>query len=251
MSLDFINKMNIWVFFIATILTLLAVAYSSYTWGRKSKSILKAVPSDAVSNYIHGLLALILGFSFSMALTRFDLRRELAIRESNAIDRAYLRLELVNFKNPSAVKELFKKYLDLRIEAYKSQTPREVLKEVSQTRKEIWRHFIPVTVKGRGELESDFLESLNDMFDSANARNFALMKMLPPSFYLLILILAATAFGLMNFDRGFNADTSHWRSIIFILLFGVVFSFIYDMDHFRTGLIQITQDSLSMLRQSM
>jgi hypothetical protein len=85
---------------------------------------------------------------------------------------------------------------------------------------------------------------LNTLFDTANMRTKALFKMLPITFYGLILILASAAVGFMNFDRGIGGGGQHWRSILFILLFAVLLTFIYDMDHFRRGIIRINQDPL-------
>jgi FtsH-binding integral membrane protein len=250
-SLDYINTIRVWEFLVVVLVILFVVAYISYVWGDKSRASGIKTLSDVISNNILGLLALLLGFSFSMAVNRYDVRRVIAVTEANAIGTAYIRSSLINFDEPEQVKTLFKKYADLRIEIYKSMKPNEVIEKLNNVQDDILGKFRKVARKERGELESAYLESLNEMFDVANSRNFALFKMLPPSFYILILIIGATAIGLINFDRGFDQDKSHWRATLFIVLFVVVFTFIFDLDHYRGGLIQLGQDAMLQVREKM
>jgi hypothetical protein len=250
-SLDYINTIPVWGFLVVVLMILFVVAYLSYVWGDKSRASGIKSLSDVISNNILGLLALILGFSFSMAVSRYDVRRVIAVSEANAIGTAYIRSSFIHFDEPEQVKSLFKRYADLRIEIYKSKNSDKVIAELSNIQEELLSKFRKVTKKDRGELESAYLVSLNEMFDVANARNFALFKMLPPSFYLLIIIIGAVAIGLINFDRGFDQDKSHWRATLFIVLFVVVFTFIFDLDHYRGGLIRLGQDAILQVRGSM
>src|ERR1700751_4431743 len=64
------------------------------------------------------LLALIIGFSFSMAVSRYDLRKSLEEAEANAIGTEYLRADLLPAENRVPVRDLLRKYLDLRIAFY-------------------------------------------------------------------------------------------------------------------------------------
>src|SRR5579863_7559630 len=64
------------------------------------------------------LLALIIGFSFSMAVSRYDQRKTLEEAEANAIGTEYLRADLLPPNDASRVRGLLKKYLDLRVAFY-------------------------------------------------------------------------------------------------------------------------------------
>src|SRR5688572_19732188 len=68
---------------------------------------------------VFGLLGLLLAFSFSGAASRFEDRRHLVTDESNAIGTAYLRVDLVPADAQPALRELFRRYLEARIEAYR------------------------------------------------------------------------------------------------------------------------------------
>lgn len=241
---DFLNKIGIPLFFSFIVLFLLFVNYGFFLLGTRFKHKFKEPPSDFISTNILGLLALILGFSFSLTIDHYEARRILSVEEANSISTAYLRSQTVNFKSPEKVRNLFKKYIDMRILGYSSANPKVELAKLDDIQDEIWKSLIDVIKKDRGEIENSYLVSLNTLFDTANMRTKALLKMLPITFYGLILILASAAVGFMNFDRGIGGGGQHWRSVLFIFLFAVLLTFIYDMDHFRRGIIRINQDPL-------
>src|SRR5215471_10933819 len=75
------------------------------------------------------LLALIIGFTFSMSVTRYDLRKTLEEAEANAIGTEYLRTDLLPGDLGTRARELLRKYLDLRIAFYQerdAQLSREI-----------------------------------------------------------------------------------------------------------------------------
>jgi hypothetical protein len=69
------------------------------------------------------LLALIIGFSFSMAVSRYDQRKSLEEAEANAIGTEYLRAGLLPADNAARMRDLLRKYIDLRIAFYETGTP--------------------------------------------------------------------------------------------------------------------------------
>lgn len=68
---------------------------------------------------VFGLLALLVGFTFSEAAQRFDHRRELIIEEVNAIGTAWLRIDLLPTEAQPAIRDAFRRYLDARLAAYR------------------------------------------------------------------------------------------------------------------------------------
>jgi hypothetical protein len=82
---------------------------------RKTDKEIK-MQTNAIQAGVLGLLALLLGFTFNMALQRFDNRSQAEIKEANAIGTAVLRAELLPEPFDSIAKKLFQKYIDLRID---------------------------------------------------------------------------------------------------------------------------------------
>lgn len=207
--------------------------------------------SNNFTTNIFALMAFIMGFSFSMAVARFEARKLLVVEEANAIGTAYLQSKIVAFKNPQKIKNLFITYVDKRIEAYKSVDPRPILKELDVLENDIWTEIITVTGTARGPIEGNFVKSVNELFDTANARKLAHLNLLPSAFYFLILLLATVSMWIVNFDNGLDKNSDHWKIGLFIFLFGIIFAFIFDLDHSRSGIIQVGQNALIELRSKM
>jgi hypothetical protein len=64
------------------------------------------------------LLGLIIGFSFSMAISRYDQRKNYEEAEANAISTEYLRADVLPEGDAALVRELLQKYIDLRVQSY-------------------------------------------------------------------------------------------------------------------------------------
>src|SRR6516165_12749043 len=96
---------------------------------------------DTVQAATLTLMALIIGFSFSMAVTRYDQRKTLEEAEANAIGTAYLRAELLPGESASRARELWRKYLDLRIAFYEESRPRpaaEIGPQTASVQSQMW-----------------------------------------------------------------------------------------------------------------
>ncbi|WP_213981586.1 hypothetical protein [Sphingomonas sp. dw_22] len=68
-----------------------------------------------------GLFALLLGFTFSLALNRFEARRDLVVQEANAFDSTWREAQLLYAPDRAAMGALLRQYVDARLrwsEAY-------------------------------------------------------------------------------------------------------------------------------------
>lgn len=77
----------------------------------------KEGPVGAVVGAIMALLAFMLAFTFSLAATRFDERRQLVLQDANAIRTAYLRAQTLPEPERSEVPKLLRDYLNTRVKA--------------------------------------------------------------------------------------------------------------------------------------
>ena len=77
------------------------------------------------------LLGLIIGFSFSMATERYDLRKSYEEAEANAIGTEYVRADLLpQADGASRVRDLLRQYTDLRIRFYKTRIRRTTTRSI-------------------------------------------------------------------------------------------------------------------------
>src|ERR1700751_2219423 len=79
------------------------------------------------------LLGLLIGFTFSMAVTRYDQRKNYEEAEANSIGTEYVRADLLPAQDALRVRELLKRYLDQRVLFYATRDPSELAKVNSDT----------------------------------------------------------------------------------------------------------------------
>jgi hypothetical protein len=131
---------------------------------------------SAIEGAIFGLMGLILAFSFSGALTRFDARRHLVIEEAHDIGTAWLRIALLPADAQPRMRDLFRRYLDSRLEVYRSLSDMEAVKAAlaksANLQSEIWALAISSSREtGTSQAPILLLPALNAMFDIRNDTN--------------------------------------------------------------------------------
>lgn len=247
-----LDSIQNWWFTVLVGILLMTASFMSFWLGQRmqKQSTDKPYVSDLVPSNILGLLAIILGFSFSLVISRFEKRRDLAIAEANAILTAYERSQLLRTENPEPLKALYKNYVDARIISYDGLMNTDAdLKDSRNLQKQIWKQLEIHVSKERGALESAYTFALGNMLDISHERNFALKKNLPVAIYFAMVIISLVAVGVVNYDRGRRLEDNHWRYILLACLLTMVISLIYDIDHPKSGLITISQDAMLELRK--
>ena len=221
-----------------------------------------AKPDEAIKSQTNsvqagmlGLLALLLGFSFTMALQRFDNRSAAVIEESNAIGTAYLRVGLLSEPYATEVNSLIAKYVDLRIEGggidMADPAVREsVIERTVELQGQLWRSAIDAAnADPRPVTSGYFIQSLNEVFDAFGRRQAALEKHVPE----LVLFLLFTIFIISGYILGYASGLHRRRAWMAIMsmtaLIVLVIFIVIDLDRPRRGLIQVDQSSMAGLKQ--
>jgi hypothetical protein len=115
--MNFLSTLPLFVVFLASIAILFMAAETGYLLGARHNREANVATLEAS---ILGLLALMLGFSFSMAMARFEERREAVLNEANAIGTAALRASLLPAPHDAQSLTLFRDYTAIRIEIAKA-----------------------------------------------------------------------------------------------------------------------------------
>jgi hypothetical protein len=204
----------------------------------------ESVGIGAVEGAVFGLMGLLLAFSFSGAMTRWDVRRELVVQETNAIGTAWLRIELLPEAARPELRELFRKYLDARLAVYKSAADMELalaeLARANGLQNEIWTRAVAECSKPEGERARVLLlPALNEMIDITTTRTVA-AKTHPPVVINALLIGLVLASSLMAGSTMANDRSRGWVHMIgFALALSVSVYMIFDLEYPRQGLIRI------------
>jgi hypothetical protein len=212
----------------------------------------------AIEGAIFGLMGLILAFTFSGAAARFDARRHLVVEEANDIGTAWLRIDLLPAGAQPAMRELFRRYLDSRIETYRKVPDIDAVKaefaRSTKLQEEIWS--LAVTSAGDGKTlaaQIVLLPALNAMIDITTTRMEA-TRIHPPSIVFVMLgtlTLACSLFA--GYDMAIRRRLNLLHSTGFALALAVAVYVIIDLEYPRMGLIRMTDSDqvLVELRKSM
>ena len=116
------------IVFMASLIAQSMAAYLGDFLHRRARLVLKDERKDldTLETATLTLLALIIGFTFSMAVTRYDQRKNYEEAEANAIGTEYVRADLLPVDSAVSVRELLRTYLDQRILFYEIRNRRQI-----------------------------------------------------------------------------------------------------------------------------
>jgi hypothetical protein len=251
-----------WLLAIALFLAMLALIEFGRRLGisrlaRDPDGLAKGI--GASEGAIFGLLGLIIAFTFSGAASRFESRRQLITEEVNDIGTAYLRIDLVPNEARPELRDLFRRYLDLRLTTYSNiESPSAVdarMAETSTLQNSIWAKAVEACrrpdVIGRPEVL--FLPALNQMFDITTTRKAATMNHPPLAIYLLLGALSLVGSLLVGYGSSTNRHRPRLHAFVFAAITALSIYMIVDLEFPRLGLIRVdAADQLMIdLRKSM
>jgi hypothetical protein len=208
----------------------------------------------AVQAAVLGLLALLLGFTFSMAADRYEDRRELVIQQANTIGTAWLRGGLLPDAHRQPVRDLLGAYVDLQARAHDALRDPALmaaaLRRTAEIRSALWRHAEASGREAPNDMTATFVETLNDMIDTEAARVTASANRIPPGVWLLLVVVAAVGCWTSGYGAGADGVRSTLTSVLLPLLVTVVMLLILDLTNERRGIISVSQQPLVDVQES-
>src|SRR5260370_1874261 len=176
-----------------------------------------AQESTAIEGAIFGLFGLLLAFTFSGAVERYDRHRELLVEETNAIDVAYLRLDLLPPAAQPALRQLFRDYANSRLGLYDAVSE-EISPATEHLQREIWQRSIAAASAPGASVHASnlLLPSLNATTDITSTRQNAFNMHAPAVVFLLLLAFSCGA----AFLAGYSL-TAHGRSWFYMVAFAM------------------------------
>jgi hypothetical protein len=212
----------------------------------------------AVEGSVFGLLGLLIAFTFSGAASRFDARRQLIVEETNHIGTAWLRLDLLAANEQPELRELFRRYIDSRLETYR-RLPDVKASEVERARsaqlqQEIWQQAVRVSRdSGSQPTTVLLLPALNDMFDIVSTRAMATRMHPPPIVFVMLVALILAGATLVGYGMA-GGKSRNWLHILgFAMVMTLTAYVIIDLEYPRFGLIRVdaADQMLTELRETM
>lgn len=249
---------NQWVVLLVTAALLLTLAEAGFRLGLRlhtAKDEARKGQIGGIQGAALGLLGLLLGFTFAMAVERFNTRRGLVLQEANAVGTTYLRASLLPDGHQAPVKDLLRRYVDVRLKYWPLLNDPAMLAEGMQLsadiHDELWKIATEAAKEAPNAITATFIEALNETIDNHEKRITAGRAGIPDGVWLLLVMVAAFGCVTTSYGAGALGARTKLGSVFLPLLITVVIVLIFDLSHPRQGLIGISQQPLVDLQQSM
>jgi hypothetical protein len=249
---------NQWVFGAFVALVLLGLAEGGYRIGLRLYATADEARRSQISGVqgaILGLLGLLLGFTFSMAVNRFELRRDLVLREANAVGTTWLRTGLLPEAYRAPVKDLLRRFVENRLKYQKVAFDPAMLEEglsvTGAIEKALWQQAEAAAKEAPTPITATFVEALNTMIDTAAERITSHRNRIPVAVWFLLLLVAAVGCLTSTYGSGALGARSAFTGLLLPLLITVVIILFFDIVHTHQGTVGISQLPLQELLQTM
>jgi hypothetical protein len=198
------------------------------------------------------LLALIIGFSFSMAISRYDQRKNYEEQEANAIGTEYVRAGLLPPAAGDTVRSQLRKYIELRIRFYRTRDEDEleqIDKDTSQLQSQMWATVQSAGLQQPNPVTTLAVAGMNDVLNSQGYTQAAWWNQIPGSAWGFLVLTAICC----NVLVGYGSRRDHVAKLLIVLplVISVSFFLIADIDTPRKGLIHVSPQNLLSVQQSL
>jgi hypothetical protein len=212
-----------------------------------------AATSSAIEGAIFGLFGLLLAFTFSGAVSRYDNHRLLLTEEANDIGTAYLRLDLLPSERQPELRQLFREYTSSRLHLFDT-VGQEVTPETTRLQREIWQRAEAAANSDGAKPDAAklLLPAINDMIDITATRQNAFHMHPPPVVFWLLFVFSGGSALMAGYSM--KPGPRDWMySIALAVAVSLTVYAILDVEYPRQGLIRLAHldRTLISVRDSM
>ena len=194
------------------------------------------------------LLGLIIGFSFSMAIDRYDQRKNYEEEEANAIGTEYARADLLPATDATRIRALLVEYLDQRISTYEATgpTPESADARTSQLQADLWSAVQAPAAAQPTPIVALAVSGMNDVLNSQGYTAAADRNRIPTAAWILMGAIAICCNVLLGWSM--RSRTGGGRLLVILpFVVAVAFMLIADIDTPRHGIIRVAPENLISL----
>ncbi len=209
----------------------------------------------ALQASVLGIVGLLLAFSFSMAITRFEARRALVLAESDAIGTMWLRTEALSGPERVEARALIVRYVNTRLAFFGAANDTALAAAVAEAealQAELWAIVAEQSSRAPGSLPLALLvESLNDVIDCHADRLAVRQDRIPVVILVLLALASAIGIGTVGFSFGLSRGPHRLACALLVVLVSAILYVILDLDEPGAGRIRVSQESMLRLRESL
>src|SRR5499427_3286879 len=242
-----IDVLPLWALFMVILLVVLLSVELGYRLGKYRRShheMEKEAPLGTMVGATLGLLAFILAFTFGLAASRFDNRRQLLLDEANAIGTTYLRAGMLSERGQE-VRDLLRDYVAARLESVQPGKLAQGIRRSEDVQQKVWTEAETVGNHNPNSIIVGlFVQSLNQMIDLHAARMQAgLRSRIPSAIWLGLFAVAALSLAAMGYHAGLSGTRRSLATLAVAVAFAVVIELIADLDRPQEGVLRVSQQA--------
>ena len=249
-----LDSLPLWALFLLTlVIAILAVkgGYWLATYRKQHSLDEKELAVGPSVGAILALLAFMLAFTFGMAGSRFEERRQVVLAEANAIETAYLRAAMLPDPVGPESRDLLREYVDVRLEAVRPGNLDQAIWKAQELHKRLWAQAVAAAEKSRPPASGMFIQSINDVIDlHAKRLMVGLRSRVPGVIWIALYVLAAIAMAATGYQEGLTNTRSSIATLALVFAFSSVMILIADLDRPGEGLLQTNQQAMIDVRNS-
>ena len=252
-----LDRLPLWTLFLFSfVLFLLSIEggyrVARYRQNRSPAEKETAAPVGAIVGALLSLLAFMQAFTFGMAASRFEERRQALNAEANAIRTTYLRAALLPEPIPTDTRNLLRDYVDTRLKGTSLETIDETIAKSRELHNRLWSEALAAGEKGKPPLAGLFIQSINEVIDLHAKRVTAgLRARVPGIIWTVLYMLAILGMSALGYQGGLAGKRRTIAAFIVISAFSMVLVLIADLDRPGDGLFRINQENMIDVRNSM
>jgi len=239
--------------FVASIFIQCLAAYCGYLLRPRERPTGTAAPGDL--DTIHAasltLLGLIIGFTFSMAVGRYDQRKNYEEAEANAIGTEYSRADLLPDDMAAKVRALLSRYINQRIQFYETRDQRQIAQINADTavlQNELWSTGLRAAQAQPTPIMALVVSGMNDVLNSQGYTQAAWLNRIPIAAWCLMELIAIAC----NLLLGYKLVGRGTRVLLILpMITSIAFFLIADIDSPRYGVIRVIPQNLILQSQAM
>jgi hypothetical protein len=199
------------------------------------------------------LLSLIIGFTFSIAISRYEQRKNYEEEETNAIGTEYIRMGLLPAADGAVVRGLLRKYLDLRILFYGTPDEdglRKINTDIAQLQAEMWSAVQASGTAHASPVAALAVSGMNDVLNSQGYTQASYWNRIPHEAWTLMILIAICCHLLLGYGSR-RAESRTGLLIVMPLVVSISFLLIADIDSPRRGFVNVVPQNLISLSRSL
>jgi len=251
---SFIDSIPIWGMYILTFLLLLLAVELGFRYGisrqKKTPSEVEA-GLDTMMSASLALLGFLVAFVVSIAIGRFDSRRQLVLAEATAIRTAYLQAGYLGEPYTTEIRDQLRQFTGLNLLAVQTGDLATILPRVEQNLSQLW-DITETVVKanpGRAEIAL-FVSSVNGVINVHTARvTTALASRLPPTILLVLYLVAFLSMMMVGYRHSYGRKHNLFGILVMVSIFTIAIMVIIDLDRPFEGFLRVNQQAMLDLQR--